>query len=360
MLQILFVDHLYNLQRSFKKKIKNFFLAFIPKSVVLKLMEKNYTDLGLEISNACNASCSFCAYRFQKRSKYIMNFDMYKKAIDSYSKDGGGTVSFTPVVGDPLVDKSLIEKIKYAISKKNIHSLFMYTNGIYLDRYDLKEFVESGITRVAISTYFGTRELYKKYYGVDEYNRVIKNIVNLAKKNDEFGNPIHITVHLRVEQPKEKWSKNKDFTRIGKLIGFKNMSYISVYENWSGLINEKYLPKGSSLGNITPNEKKIKEPCWELYRKVYIMSDGKVGVCACRDIEGEITIGDIKSDTITDIWRGEKIKKFRKNWTQGVLPNVCVKCDRYKPVSDYIKENKFEIIKTQLFDRMHKVKDKIF
>ena len=25
-------------------------------------MERNYTDFGLELSNACNANCSFCAY----------------------------------------------------------------------------------------------------------------------------------------------------------------------------------------------------------------------------------------------------------------------------------------------------------
>ena len=211
--EIRFVDHKKYLRKLFKKRIKNFFLIFFPNFFLKKLMEKNYTDMGLEISNACNADCSFCAYRFQKRRKYIMTFDMFKKAINSYSKDGGGTVSFTPVVGDPLVDKFLIEKIKYARSKKNIHSVFMYTNAIYFDRYNLKDLITSGITRIAISTYFGTRELYKKYYGVDEYQRVIKNIINIAKLNIKYGRPIHFTMHLRVEQPEERWRKNKDFLR---------------------------------------------------------------------------------------------------------------------------------------------------
>ena len=72
--EIRFVDHKKYLKKLLKKKIKNFFLSFFPNSFLLKLMEKNYTDLGLEISNACNANCSFCAYRFQKRSFYIMDF----------------------------------------------------------------------------------------------------------------------------------------------------------------------------------------------------------------------------------------------------------------------------------------------
>jgi len=356
--EIRFVDHKNYLRKLFKKRIKNFFLTFFPNSFVVRLMEKNYTDMGLEISNACNADCSFCAYRYQKRSKYIMDFKMFKKAIDFYSKDGGGTVSFTPVVGDPLVDKFLIEKIKYARSKKNIHSVFMYTNAIFLDRYNLKELVQSGITRIAISTYFGTRELYKKYYGVDQYQRVIKNIINIAKVNIKYNKPIHFTMHLRLEQPEEKWRKNKEYLKIGKLVGFENMSFKTAYENWSGYITEKDLPKGSTLGEIVPNEKKYKEPCWELYRKLYIMSDGSVGVCASRDIEGEINIGNINSDSLTDIWRGNKIKEFRTKWKQGILPNVCVKCDRYKPISDYIKDNKYSILKTQVIDRVLKFKSK--
>ena len=89
------------------------------------------------------------------------------------------------------------------------------------------------------------------------------------------------------------------------------------------------------------------------------MSDGNVGVCASRDIEGEINIGNINSDTLTNIWRGKKIKKFRSNWKKGILPKVCVKCDRYKPISDYIKENKFSILKTQIFDRTRKMRNKV-
>ena len=30
-------------------------------------MKRNFTDFGLEVSNACNANCSFCAYRFMER-----------------------------------------------------------------------------------------------------------------------------------------------------------------------------------------------------------------------------------------------------------------------------------------------------
>jgi len=338
----------------FKKKIKNFLVFIVPNIFVKKIMEFNYTDMGSEISNACNANCSFCAYRFQIRKKNIINYNLYKKTIDEYSNDGGGKVSFTPVVGDPLVDKNLLEKIKYARSKKNVNGVFLYTNALFFDRYKMSEVVNSGLTRIAISTFFGDKELYKKYYGVDGYKRVVKNIIDLAKENNLKKNPIHISLHLRVEAPESKWVENKEFKEIVSLVGSENVSFKTEYENWSGMITDKDLPSGCTLGENLSLEDKSKEPCWELYRKVYVMSDGRVGVCPTRDLEGEIEIGNSNEKKLINIWRDKKLKEFKKNWVKGSLPKVCVDCDRYRPISSYIKENKYEILKIQLKNRLFK------
>ena len=101
---------------------------FIPKSFIFFLMERNYTDFGLELSNACNANCSFCAYRFMDRKLKVTTTEDIKKIIDEYSNTGGGDINFTPVVGDPLVDKYFLDKIKYCRSKKNIKNIWTYTN----------------------------------------------------------------------------------------------------------------------------------------------------------------------------------------------------------------------------------------
>ena len=57
---------------------------------------------------------------------------------------------------------------------------------------------------------FPNKNGYKKYYGVDQYDRVIKNIKNLLKKNSDLGSPLSIFLHLRVDLPKESWEMNKD------------------------------------------------------------------------------------------------------------------------------------------------------
>ena len=146
-------------------------------------MKKDHTHLGFEITNACNANCSFCAYRFMKRKLEIINTDKIKKIVKEYSENGGGSVSFTPVVGDPLVDKDLLNKIRICKNFKNIDEIFIYTNGLFLNRFNNNDLVNSGLTRIAISTYIGNAEGYKKYYGSAKYDQLINNIKKILKIN---------------------------------------------------------------------------------------------------------------------------------------------------------------------------------
>ena len=96
-----------------------------------------------------------------------------KKIIDEYSNTGGGDINFTPVVGDPLVDKYFWTKLNIADLRK-IKNIWTYTNGLYLNRFDPKEFLLSGITRLSISTYLETR---KNILSI----MVLKNIIKLLK-----------------------------------------------------------------------------------------------------------------------------------------------------------------------------------
>ena len=92
-----------------------------------------------------------------------------------------------------------------------------------------------------------------------------------------------------------------------------------------------------------------------MYRRAHILSNGSVGVCSCRDIEGEIVIGDVNESSLKDIWHGEKLEKYRNDWANN-MPKVCINCDRYKPVDDYISQNGFNIISTHF----RRLKTKIF
>ena len=323
----------------------NIFSELFPKIILKKIMENKFMDFGMEITNICNANCTFCAYRYQKKNKKVLNFENFKIIIDQYSKLGGGPLGLTPTVGDPLVDPDILEKIKYAKSKKNITSIFLYTNGILINKFGYKNLLESGLDRLAISTYVGSSEGYFKYYQKNQYHTVINNIIETSKLAKLKNYKCKITLHLRVESEKI-WKDTEDYKHITKYISEEDISYLTSYDSWSGKITIEDLPIGCTISKSLSSEQKIKSgPCFELYRRLNVLEDLKVGACVCVDLESEINVGSLENNNLQEIWKGKKIKKIRSDWTEGKLPEVCKTCTRYDPIDNFIIENKSEILK---------------
>ena len=128
------------------------------------------------------------------------------------------------------------------------------------------------------------------------------------------------------------------------MIGIKNINYLDVYDAWGGRIKSHDIPEGTSLDTPIPIEEKIKSPCFEMYRRLHVLADGNVGACVCVDLESEIKVGNIHSQTLTEIWNGTAIRKYREDWLKGTLPNVCMQCTRYQGIDDFIKTNPKRIL----------------
>ena len=127
------------------------------------------------------------------------------------------------------------------------------------------------------------------------------------------------------------------------MIGEENIDYLDTYDAWGGLIKKEDIPEGTEMDEPLPVEVKTRSPCFELYRRVHILADGKVGACVCVDLEGEIKIGDIGEQSFGEIWHGDALAAYRREWVKGNLPNVCRNCTRYTGVDDFIKDNRKRI-----------------
>lgn len=78
---------------------------------------KSGGGLQAGVTNICNAKCSFCAYPKVVANKTlqtgVMTFEVFKKAVDEWAAIGGEGLDLTPVVGDPLVDPGLLDKVDW-------------------------------------------------------------------------------------------------------------------------------------------------------------------------------------------------------------------------------------------------------
>ncbi len=70
-----------------------------------------------------------------------------------------------------------------------------------------------------------------------------------------------------------------------------------------------------------------------------VMYDGKVRASSCRFNGREIAegrdalaVGDIRENTLEEIWSGEAIRNLRRSFGTGAAPEVCTACTMYRPI----------------------------
>ena len=121
----------YNFLKKIIKKNKNLFylLKKYPVRIYRNSILEVFTfprEIWLENTNHCNAACVMCPRELQSRPKGIMDFEMYKRLIDEISehKDHVKRLHMHNF-GEPLLDKKLPERIKYAKSKGIQHVYFV-------------------------------------------------------------------------------------------------------------------------------------------------------------------------------------------------------------------------------------------
>ncbi len=327
---------------TYKKAIKDTIglLAFpLYKKIIEREMRERFQSFGVESSNICNARCSFCAYRknLDTREKGFVTFDVLKHALDLYQKTGGIYFSFTSILGDPLTDKELLEKVKLIKSYNNIQRITIYTNLIGLDNYCVEDFVRSGLTDISVSTSIGDKEMFRRLYGVYSYDTVMNNLVSLLEKNQEFNKPINITLLLKIDYNLAANIESiKDYKILNKYLSVKDIKVIRMdaWDDFNGSIESKDLPAGAIFMPIVANKR---VPCCAFYRKLQVLKNGDISACSCR-ISPELVVDNIFNYRfLEDYWKGEKLRQLRQNWLDGNIPKICQGCSHYLPYTYLIR-----------------------
>ena len=134
----------------FSESSTDFVIDYHPENIKTNLA--NLRQLLIEVTDACNIQCKYCAYgelyaNFDKRNAKHQQFSNVKLLIDhladlwksSYNTSFDKEIMIGFYGGEPLLNMRLIkETIEYVESMKDVDVHFSYnmtTNGVLLDRY---------------------------------------------------------------------------------------------------------------------------------------------------------------------------------------------------------------------------------
>ncbi len=303
-----------------------------PLTPTLEAMAARPFELHFEVTNLCNADCVFCPYHFQQRPIETMSDEVFEKALSDYTAEFGGSVFFTPIVGDALIDKKILERIRAARARPEIDRIKMITNAILADRFGADEIVNSGLTTLTFSIAGFDEAMYRRVYRSKQYKRVRRNILALLEANRRAGNPVNMVVGLRPDRPLDEVMAHPDFQEVLAYEPYLDFTWSFTTAN--GRITREALPAQMKIRQAPRKT----EACVVSYNGPIVLPDGTVMICSCvaaMDAIDDLGIGNVLEQSLGDIWRSDRARRIRGEFGTSRLNPTCAGCDMYRNLELY-------------------------
>ena len=277
---------------------------------------------NIEPTNYCNLSCSMCPRELNRPFGY-MGINLFQKIIDESILYGKRLIITINKDGEPLLHPELPQMIQYAKHKKAAFKVNFYTNGVLLTEAKSIELIKSGLDTIHISIDAFTKETYKKIKNSQKLDAVEGNVKGLVELKKKYHSKTPLVIVKVIHTPDtedeikpfiNKWKCIADFVEIGE------------YHTWDGTINNSSL-----LTSNNSTTKMTRYPCTFLWYNPVILWDGRVATC-CVDYQGKGIIGDIKENTLAEIWQGNALQKIRRAHLEGLYDTIplCSKCQFWR------------------------------
>jgi len=284
------------------------------------------------VGGRCNAACTFCPltdrsyYEVHGRPAGIMSWELYTKIVDEAAGSDKIDQLCITGLGETLLDAMLPKRIKYAREKRPDWFIDYYTNGFSLTRKKFLETSEAGVSCVSVSLNAVRADQHAKIMGVSPkvFDRVVRNIEDAIGSTPRRGHP-----QIQVKAVMDGTNFTSDDMR-------------SFYYRWGHRSGGGYgqVVLESNWAGENENERTVDyaEACGRALGQIYVTFDGIVTMC-CLDPLGNFAreatghpdgFGDLKAQSLRDVYSSEKYSKFREDHfnNRADTYGACAKCTR--------------------------------
>ena len=298
--------------------------------------------LKLETINICNNLCVICAYRDQERLKSVMPLYLYRKVLEDYSEMGGGFLSFTPLVGDVLLDKHLIERLEMLDQFPSINDVGVTTNAVMSKLYSDEQlnFIVNKFKRISISVYGLDNEEYELMTQRKTYYDMLEGIRRIAGFS---GNAISLELRLlkkRSESELDQWLQNEILSHLPdeKYSNIRINSVINDYANW-GIYNEVNTPLPFDAKWFKIEKQIAREQCMIPLLTVQVFSNGNISFCPCDNFNDipELRLGNIIDESLKTLCNSKRAEELW-DWDKYGTPEFCQSCSFHIPMK-FLEQN---------------------
>lgn len=299
--------------------------------------------VDIETSTICNMDCPMCYTRteeFKRRvNRQLMPFELFKKIVDECALHGVYSIRLS-LRGEPFIHPDIIKMIAYA-KGKGIKEIALLSNGLALTPELFKKAMNAGLTWLTMSL-DGTGKTYESIRKPAKFEDIVQKIkIYKSIKNNACAKKPVIKIQ-------SVWPAIKNNAE----------EYYKIFSPYVDNIASNPLIDYLGKDDITKIQYEINFDCPVLYQRIVIGSDGKVLLCS-NDEMGKNIIGDVNSDSIYNIWHGNKIQSIRdlhkrhEGYKQIEICKHCYLPRKTKPVTEKIGDRK--IIVDEYIDRTNEI-----
>lgn len=285
------------------------------------------TPLGVDFhpSTFCNIKCIFCMHSsvnpcYDEIKNKFFNLELFKKTVDDMKKfpQKIKAIHFCGL-GEPLMNKNIVQMIKYVKDAEIAEKIDMNSNGVLLSNAIVDEITDSGLDYIRISVNGLSDEDFMEYTGTSvNFEKYVENLTYLYENRKSVKIYIKI-LDFMVNTDDKKALFYKIFEPICDSINIENYNECFLDTKGKDKLKDSNL---SQRGEILGSQKCCSQP----FFKMEILPDGRVLPCAEARIS--LVVGDVNKNSIVDIWNSKTSNEFRLRMLQGLdaAGKVCSEC----------------------------------
>jgi radical SAM protein with 4Fe4S-binding SPASM domain len=268
--------------------------------------------IQIEPTRYCNINCITCSRHKIVRPAGNMDFALFRKIIDNAACIGVKRIGLY-LFGEPLMHPEIVDMVRYIKSKDM--AFHITTNGVLLTAALGDAILRSGVTSadyLTISMLGFSERVHELVMKGLKHREVLDNVTGFLERRKSLGvnGPVTETVFYSIPENAHElqpfldhWSKIADHAIDG------------------GVAAQIF------IDGATPTIPRTRR-CSQLWERMAVFWNGDVPFCG-EDKDGKYIIGNLREQTIEEIWLGEKLTRFKKIHKAGEFSKIpiCEYCD---------------------------------
>jgi hypothetical protein len=279
-----------------------------------------FQKVNIEISNICNLQCSFCPEVV--RSKGLMDLDLFREVIKQVAPLTE-QVCFH-LMGDPLVHPELQELVE--VCSEYQVPIFLVTNGVLLREKQAQLLLHPAFRQVN----FSLHSFFDNFQNRDP-SVYLERIFSWTELAWATRPELYINYRLwNLDQTGLVGQKNKEMLlRVEDRFQFKMPDSVDVRSRKSYRVKNRlflHFDTEFTWPSLDLPVLGVEGRCHGLSSHFGILVDGTVVPC-CLDQQGSIALGNVKTQTISEILDAPRSQRILEGFKKRKLvEDLCQRC----------------------------------